>query len=366
MMRGVRGSGAGSRWTGGGVLAVLLAVVFGVGAEGGPARDVDTGGHRPRARFLLTVGSGGSLTGAQGSGTDREPWFQVHALDPSGLEQLTESVPQPSPRVGDARELMAGPGGAFLIVSSLAAPCASAIHRFRLTDAGRVTGLTPVGDAVPGMVAGLAMRRDGTGIAYATLPCDPPVSFPGRPPRAMATRDPAQRPVLTVLDIATGRRRDWTTAPGTALGGIVWAADGRTLGYTVGTITVAEPIEGVTVHALDTGAPGTDAGGGRVLLDRPAYTGNVTSAVMDLDGRGGHGSLRRTAPPSTVMFTFTEGRPIHVAGVDEDRPGVLSVTMTDWGDGPRYACAGGVDAFGRDALGRNGIARCTAVTDVPG
>jgi hypothetical protein len=51
--------------------------------------------------------------------------------------------------------------------------------------------------ALPGMVAGLAMSRDGGRIAYAAPPCAPPVPFPGVPPRAEATRDPAQRPVLT-------------------------------------------------------------------------------------------------------------------------------------------------------------------------
>ncbi|MFC5008666.1 hypothetical protein ACFPIJ_63985 [Dactylosporangium cerinum] len=354
-----------TRWTGGGVVASLLAVAFLIGAEGGAARD-PAGVDWPRSRFLLTAGNSGDLTGTAGRGGSPMPWFQVHDTDANGLETLTESVPQPALPAGDAREIVAGPGGVFLVGSTLAEPCVSTLHRFRLTDAGHVTDLAPVPGVVPGMVAGLAMSRDGGRIAYATLPCAPPVSVPGWEPRAEVTRDPAQRPVLTVLDLGTGQRREWTTAPGTALGSLVWAADGRTLGYTLGSITEAEPVTGVTVHALDTGAPGTDAAGGRVLLDLPAYDGTVTSALMDLDGRGGHGTLRRTSPPSTVTFTFTEGRPIRAIDVQEDKPGELSMTVTTWGDGPRYACAGGVDAFGRTALGSSGIGRCSAATDVPG
>jgi hypothetical protein len=339
-----------------GALLVLLAVALLVGADGLPRTGtVD----RPRARFLLTVGSSGDLTGAGRSGAGPVPWFQVHEIDGSGLTHLVESVPQPSPPAGEARELLAGPGGVYLVVSSLPAPCGSSVHRFRLTDAGRVTDLAPLaGGAVPAIVAGVAMSRDARRIAYSTLPCAPPASFPGMPARAQPAVSLAQRPVLTVLDLTTGRRRDWSTASGTAIGSIVWAADGRRLGYTLGTMT-GESVDGVTVHALDTEAPGAEAGGGRVLLARAAYTGHITSATMSLDGRGGYGTLRRSSPPATVMFRFTAGRPVEVVGVDEDEPGAFTLTAVNWGDSPRFACRGGVDAFARPS------GNCSSATDVP-
>ena len=205
-------------------------------------------------------------------------------------------------------------------------------------------------------------------MAVATLPCGRPAAFPGQPARATTTAEPGQSPVLSVLDLETGRRRDWSTPPASVLGSIVWAGDSRTLGYSVGDLRA---LRDVTAYALDTDRPGADARAGRVLLRPSDYDGDLTTVLMDLDGRGGYGTLDAASPPSTVVFTFTEGRPIHVLSTIVKKPDVLSAVSVSVGGGqPRYACAGGIDAFGRVmngyvALSGSGFSRCTSTTDVP-
>jgi hypothetical protein len=363
---------------------VLVGFAFLIPADG-TVRVAD--GDR-RARFLFTAGDSGDLNGAGGRRTGPGPWFQVHGIDRDGRLRLIESVSSPWLPDGAAQEILTGPRGTYLIVSSRLTPCESIIHRFRVTGSGRVYGVAPVpGGAVPGMVAGVAMSPDGNRIAYSTLPCAPPSPVRGLPPRAQPSQDPQQSPVLTVLDAGTGQRRGWATPPAAVLGSIVWAGDSRTLGYTLGRIAdpparspdrrgAAAPSRqagavGVAVHALDTAAPGADVRAGRVLLDRSAYAGILTSATVGLDGRGGYGTLRQSSPPSTVMFSFTQGRPIHVIETIEDKPATSVAIGISWdGAQPRYACRTGIDAFGRAfgesfSLDASGSFRCSTATDVP-
>jgi hypothetical protein len=341
-------------------LALLVGVTFLVGAEGpGGGTGLPTG---PRARFLLTADRTDPSTGGA-------VWFQVYRLEADGMPRLIQSVQHSSPPAGEVQALLAAPGGGYLVASSRAELCRSVIHRFRLGATGQVTGFSMIGgDTEEGIIGGMAVSPDGARIAYATLPCGSSAEGSRRPLRAVPSTDPAQQPVLTVLETATGRRRQWTTPPGSILGSIVWARDSRTVGYTLGRIT-GGGIDGVTLYALNTAAPGTHLPAGRVLLDPAAYQGNLSMVWMDLDGRGGGGTLHRPAPPATVIFSFTEGRPIHVIHTYE-QSGFHAMVAIAFSDVPRYACLGGIDAFGRtyterSGLGSRGVPHCATATDLP-
>ncbi len=354
----------------------------------------DSGGPHRRTRtprFLLTVGASGDLTQLRGSPRlGWPPWFQIHEVDKDGREHLVESVDPPSPSPGALQAIVAGPGGTFLALASRATPCESQLYRFRLAADGHATGIAPVdGGATPALVAGLAVSPDGRKVAFATAPCAdersrgvPPDTE--RPPRA-ATSSPA----LTVLDLTTGQRRGWTTGGIRLIGEIVWARDSRTLGYTIAEVvpgtraplpTSVPPsgysrrsrgdrIDEVAVHALDTDAPGTDLLAGRVLFRTPRDAGTVTTAVMDLNGRGGYGMLRKGDPATTILFSFTEGQPMHVTKTMPPDPngGMMAISVST-GDEPRYACLNGVDAFGRViegsyAEGLSPMGGCTSTYD---
>jgi hypothetical protein len=184
----------------------------------------------------------------------------------------------------------------------------------------------------------LAISPDGRRIAYATGPCGNPRNSP-----------PATAPIsLTVLETTTGQHRTWTSSRPAIIGEIVWAGDNRTIGYTTAEISPGSVTVGaVEVHATDTENPDTDLLSGRVLYAQDDRTDAVTTAVMSIDGRTGYGALRKEQPASTVLFTFSEGKPIHVTQTIPDEPN--SVAMMSFADesGPRYACLGGIDAFGR-------------------
>ncbi|MFI0482906.1 hypothetical protein [Actinomadura sp. 9N215] len=305
-------------------------------------------------RFMLTVGH-------VGVGPEEErpaPWIRVGALSGSGRYRPVDSVRPPSSSAGEAREILDGPGGTFVIASTRDEPCESRLYRFGLTRDGHVTGLARLtGDVVPARVGGLAMTPDGDKIAYTTAPCGGDVET-APPPSAD----------VTVLDLGSGRRRGWGT-PGPALvGQIVWAEDGRTLGYVISDVRPdAIPGDGsgsggpgersprdignATVHALDTEAKGADLRAGRVLFRQPDASTFVTSAVMGPDGRGGYGVLRKSDPVSTVFFSFAEGEPMRVTRTITPKPGVdQAVALVASTDPPRYACLSGTDPFGR-ALG---------------
>ncbi|GAA2820130.1 hypothetical protein GCM10020220_005490 [Nonomuraea rubra] len=66
----------------------------------------------------------------------------------------------------------------------------------------------------------LALSADGTRLAYAT-----PLIGGGAK--------------ISVLDVATGRRRDWKTATYSMVGGLSWAPDGRSLACVLNGRTLA-------------------------------------------------------------------------------------------------------------------------------
>jgi hypothetical protein len=331
-------------------VALALSVALSVGAvrllvDGQVSSAQAYGGDDRKPRFLLTAGRPGESQTDDG----RTPWLEVRALEQGqGELPLAGSAAPPSPEAGELREIVPGPGGSFLVVSSRRSPCESRLYRFGLTDAGHVKKIERLSeDVIPALAAGLAMSPDGDRIAYTTAPCaaDPQAPLP-----------PA---TVTVLDSDSNRRRTWTATTPSLVGEIAWARDNRTLGYTLSDVQdapsqgampgvpVQRTIGNATVHALDTGAQGADLGGGDILFRQPADSGTVTTAGMNPDGRTGYGVIERKQPASTVFFTFAEGEPMHVTRTVERKQNTVSLFVVSGKNRPRYACMGGVDAFGR-------------------
>lgn len=297
-------------------------------------------------RYLVTVGRTGASSREGGSA----PWLQVRALGEGGRPRPVDTVPPPSSSAGEAHEVLAGPNGTFLVVSFREKPCESRLYRFRLREDGRVSEVETLdGEVVPSRVAGLAMSPDGDRIAYTTAPC-------GDEARPRAN--------VTVLDIASGSRRTWSTTGPSIVGEIVWAGDNRTLGYTISDIEptgqvdelgrgMGRGIENVTVHALDTDVKGIDVRTDNVLFRQSDGSVNVATAIMGPDGRGGFGMLKKGEPPSTIFFTFREGEPIHVTKTipaKSNSRSMLAVAAVH--ENPRYACLNGIDSFGRASSGQ--------------
>lgn len=324
------------RWAGPIVLALSMAAS--IGAVRLLADEHAASATAPRMpRFTLVVGRLG------GTSSEREPapWFQVSTIQNNKVKPV-DSVPPP-PSAGGAQAILAGPDETFVVSSLQEKACESRLYRFGLTPQGHVKGLEPLmRDVVQARVGGLAISPDGDRIAYATMPC-------------ANTAEP--RATVTVMDIDSGHRRTWTAAAPSVIGEIVWARDGHTLGYSISDVhpvaaRSGTPLErgvgNTTVHALDTGKAGTDLRAGRVLFRQPAGSGQVTSAIMNPDGRTGYGAMRRARPASILLFSFAAGEPMKITKTIKVKPNVgLAVVFSTGDDEPRHACLGGLDAFGR-------------------
>lgn len=327
------------------VVAAAVGVVWVVGRGGDQGAGVPVGRSRvtfPQSHFELTAGSGRGGGGLS--------WFEVSTVGSSVPSRVVDSVRAPSAEAGEVREILAGPGGVFLVASSRARPCESRLYRFRLAADGHVRELAPVGGGVvPALVAGLAMSPDGNRVAYATVSCVTKTAEGVVPARPIAAAPSVA--TLNVLDLRTANTRVWISVESPVIGDIVWARDNRTLGYAVANVVHRPPdsyglpqdtVGGVTVHALDVEAPGRDLLGGRVLF-RQSDDSVVDSAVMNSDGRGGHGELRSREPDSGVsLFSFAEGQPMRITEKLPPNTSVMEVSTE-----PRYACPGSVDAYGR-------------------
>jgi hypothetical protein len=363
--------------------AVLVAgVVVGIVVAQPDEDDLPVaGGDWPSAwkpRFMVTAGRSADV-----SKSAESPWFQVHGVTDDGREQVVASVPPPSPSAGKVSSVVAGPGKMFVVSAWRANPCETVLYRFKLTDEGQAEDITPVtGGRIPALVAGLAISPDGRRIAYATAPCG---EDPERSPEATTPIS------LAVLETITGQRREWTSGRATVVGEIVWASDSRTVGYTTGEVTSTTPpadppptnsrevprgatVGPIQVRALHSEAPGTDLLAGRLLFNPSAETstvGTVSTAVMNPDGRSGYGVLHKEEPPSTVIFSFSEGEPMRVTKtIAEDPKRSVAMVSAVGSDGPRYACLNGVDAFGRVSEGRlrsrsGGARECSTAYETP-
>ncbi|MGW0804111.1 hypothetical protein [Nonomuraea sp. NPDC002799] len=85
---------------------------------------------------------------------------------------------------------------------------------------------------------------------------------------------------VSVLDLATGRRRDWSTRAQVAVGGLAWAPDGRSLAWLPG---------GKGVGVLDLAGQGSDLMAatrlvteGRMLLESVAYTPDGSALIYSV------------------------------------------------------------------------------------
>jgi hypothetical protein len=348
------------------VAGVLVEIVVSQDQpEAGPKREWG------KPRFLVTAGKSGDVSGTAGT-----PWFQIHDVSDGGTQRLVANIDPPSPSAGEVGNIVSGPGTTFVLAASRAKPCETVLYRFKLTDDGHAKDIAPVtGGSIPALVGGLAISPDGRRIAYATAPCgDERESTPA-----------ATAPItLAVLDTTTGQRRAWTSSRATIVGEIVWASDSHTVGYTKSDVTSTAPPAGtsrqmprvatvgaVQVRAVDVDVPGTDLLAGRVLFDSPGEAGTVVAtAVMNSDGRTGYGVQQKGKPPSTLLFTFGEGEPMKITStIPASSNGSAAMISVSSGDGPRYACLNGVDAFGRviDGQVRGGSRGfgCTTAYDTP-
>jgi hypothetical protein len=330
------------RWAAPAALAVLVAAaIAGVGAAVGGEAPPGAGHFQYRTpRFMLAAGRQG-------------PWLEVRSMPRTAAPgQVVDAVRAPA-SAGAVQEILAGPDGRFVVAASRSDPCETRLFRFRLTRDGRVTGLAPMrGGTTPALVAGLALTRRGDRLAYTTAPCAPTPPPTPHVPAALAAESPP-RAALTVLDTATGNRRTWSAPGPSVIGEIVWARDGRTLGYATADVVpkgaLGAAVRNVTVRATDTRAAGSGLREGRVLFRAPGGPGTVTSATMGPDGRTGYGVMRRT--DATVLFAFTEGEPMRVTKTIPQKPGtVVGIALVSSGE-PRYACLNGLDAFGRAVEG---------------
>ncbi|MEU9023385.1 hypothetical protein [Actinomadura sp. NPDC048394] len=330
-------------------------------ADGGTS----TATPQRKPRFWLMISTvADPATAKRGTRRGRpSPWFQVRSAPSSGRSRVIASVPAPSPATGRAHQIVAAPDGTFVIASSRATPCESRLYRVGLTPRGRPARITPIrGGVTPALVAGLAISPDGRHIAYATEPCDPQsAKRAGAGQQGSSPAIPASPPhaTLTMLDAATGNRRTWSASGSSVVGEIIWAGDNRTIGYTLGDVAAptattpaspgpdvnGPPVGGLAVHALDTTAVGTDLRSGRILFRAPGGSQVLTSVTMNLDGRTGDGVLEEGHPATTKLFKFGEGQPMRITKVFPPEPGVMRAFSS--GGPPRYACATGIDAFGR-------------------
>lgn len=119
----------------------------------------------------------------------------------------------------------------------------------RLSEDGRPGKPVAVTQTDPddlSVVYDLTLSADGTRLAYAT-----PLIGGGAK--------------ISVLDVATGRRRDWKTSAHSMVGGLSWAPDGRSLAYVLG---------GRAIASLDLARLGTGLDGAASRIIK-----NATGAV---------------------------------------------------------------------------------------
>ncbi|MFC4008365.1 hypothetical protein ACFOY2_14130 [Nonomuraea purpurea] len=142
----------------------------------------------------------------------------------------------------------------------------------------------------PDQAETMALSADATRLAYATR----------------LIRGGAR---ISVLDLATGRRRDWSTREQSLITGLAWAPDGRTLAWVAG---------GKAIGLLDLARRDTDlmaatqfAAQGKWLLQSVAYTPDGGALVystgqtierLTLDGQGETRVLARPELPRSASL----------------------------------------------------------------
>ncbi|GAA3690376.1 hypothetical protein GCM10022224_064770 [Nonomuraea antimicrobica] len=180
----------------------------------------------------------------------------------------------------------------------------------------------------------LALSADGTRLAYAT-----PLIGGGAK--------------ISLLDVATGRRLDWTTMSHSLVYGLSWAPDGRSLAYVLG---------GRAVAVLDLARLGAGAGGeaSRIVKD-VAGTMPIESVAHTPDG-----SALVYASGHTVERVPVAGGPSQVLARPEPPPGAsLSLRFSVDGTGRHLMYAHDWRAYRVDLTGGAVTSMPITVTERP-
>ncbi|MEU1728143.1 hypothetical protein [Nonomuraea sp. NPDC005692] len=229
-------------------------------------------------RFFVTVGAPGVSSGPSPSG---EPAQVPPVVNDAATGSFVAAVPRPK----------AGPSGWELVAAApdnrtfaLAGGAIGKPFRFflvRLDENGRPSEPRLVPEAEPELdrVVALALSHDGTRLAYA---CD----LAGGGTK------------VAVLDVATGRRHEWTTYG--KLMGLAWAPDGRHVA-TVGL--------GWGIGLLDLAAGGSDLRKASRLLRSSMEVPLPQSIAFTPDG----GALLYTAGHNVDRLSLDGGEPQLVA-----------------------------------------------------
>ncbi|TYB66690.1 hypothetical protein FXF51_16470 [Nonomuraea sp. PA05] len=167
---------------------------------------------------------------------------------------------------------------------------------------GEPVAVTQTGPDELRLIYDLALSADGTRLAYAT-----PLLGGGAK--------------ISVLDVATGRRRDWTTKTHSMVSGLSWAPDGRSLAYVTGgrAIAVLDLTRAGTVLEGATSRTVMNAEGVR-LIESVAHTPDGAALIY----AAGH----------TVERVAVSGGPARVLARPELPPGAsLSLRFSVEGTG---------------------------------
>ncbi|MFB4263297.1 TolB family protein [Nonomuraea sp. GTA35] len=147
------------------------------------------------------------------------------AVHDAGTGAFIANIPLPPGIEGSSHRVAAARDNRTFAIAGRTGQAKPGLRFFlvRLGEDGRPGKPVPVTQTDPDdltLVHDLALSADGTRLAYAT-----PLIGGGVK--------------ISVLDVATGRRRDWRTATHSMVGGLSWAPDGRSLAYVLGGRAIA-------------------------------------------------------------------------------------------------------------------------------
>ena len=169
-----------------------------------------------------------------------------------------------------------GDGRDLVIAKPEGARCATRLYRLRLSPRGVPGPLSPVGGVLPGAVYSLAASANGQVIAYTLRGCDK-----------------GQPGYLRVLDVRTGRTRQWTglniagISPGRVAisGALSLAASGALLAFPALDTTASGRVTAQVVRVLRTGAAaGPVAARSRVVVRGPVPGPSLAGVALSRDG----------------------------------------------------------------------------------
>jgi hypothetical protein len=207
--------------------------------------------------------------------------FQVRRTDGGAV---TGSTSIPGGNLGWAGQLSVAAGDRAFYIGEY--PCTrtatprTTFYRITITGSGRISGITPAGRPVAGMVTTLAVSPDGSRMAYSALrhPCaGGATSLKDRFTGAGS---------VNVTDLSTGTVRTWQDASSLdRVSRLSWAQNGRTL--VVDENPIGPQYQDLTVFRLDTTSGGGSLQAHSATLLRQASNclACVRAALAGPDGR---------------------------------------------------------------------------------